>query len=35
MDYMIRDQANTGAQIGGFDSARVIRALRTTRADCT
>mgnify|MGYP000013879558 FL=1 len=25
---MIRDQANTGAQIGGFDSARVIRALR-------
>jgi HD superfamily phosphohydrolase len=28
MDYMIRDQANTGAQIGGFDSARVIRALR-------
>jgi HD superfamily phosphohydrolase len=24
MDYMIRDQANTGAQIGGFDSARVI-----------
>ena len=28
MDYMIRDQANSGAQIGGFDSARVIRALR-------
>ncbi len=28
MDYMIRDQANTGAQIGGFDSARVIRAMR-------
>ncbi|MBT5285959.1 MAG: HD domain-containing protein [Euryarchaeota archaeon] len=28
MDYMIRDQANTGAQIGGFDSARVMRALR-------
>lgn len=28
MDYMIRDQANTGAQIGGFDVARVIRALR-------
>ena len=28
MDYMIRDQANTGAQIGGFDSSRVIRALR-------
>ena len=28
MDYMSRDQANTGAQIGGFDSARVIRALR-------
>ena len=28
MDYMIRDQANTGAQIGGFDCARVIRALR-------
>ena len=26
MDYMIRDQANTGAQIGGFDSARVIRS---------
>jgi HD superfamily phosphohydrolase len=25
---MIRDQANTGAQIGGFDSARVIRAMR-------
>ena len=25
---MIRDQANSGAQIGGFDSARVIRALR-------
>ena len=25
MDYMIRDQANSGAQIGGFDSARVIR----------
>ena len=24
----IRDQANTGAQIGGFDSARVIRAMR-------
>ena len=28
MDYMIRDQANSGAQIGGFYSARVIRALR-------
>ena len=28
MDYMVRDQANTGAQIGGFDIARVIRALR-------
>ena len=28
MDYMIRDQANSGSQIGGFDSARVIRALR-------
>ena len=28
MDYMIRDQANSGAQIGGFDSARVMRALR-------
>ena len=28
MDYMIRDQANTEAQIGGFDSARVMRALR-------
>ena len=28
MDYMIRDQANSGAQIGGFDFARVIRALR-------
>ena len=28
MDYMIRDKANTGAQIGGFDSARVMRALR-------
>ena len=26
MDYMIRDQANSGAQIGGFDSARVIRS---------
>ena len=30
MDYMIRDQANSGAQIGGFDSARVIRALRVS-----
>ena len=30
MDYMIRDQANTGAQIG-LDSARVIRALRLRR----
>ena len=28
MDYMVRDQANTGAQIGGFDIARVLRALR-------
>ena len=28
MDYMIRDQANTGAQIGGFDIDRVFRALR-------
>lgn len=28
MDYLVRDQANTGAQIGGFDIARVIRALR-------
>ena len=28
MDYMIRDQANSGAQIGGFDYSRVIRALR-------
>ena len=28
MDYLIRDQANTGAQIGGFDIARVIRAMR-------
>ena len=27
-DYMIRDQAYSGAQNGGFDSARVIRALR-------
>ena len=32
MDYMIRDQANSGAQIGGFDSARVIRALRVDDA---
>jgi HD superfamily phosphohydrolase len=30
MDYMVRDQANTGAQIGGFDIARVIRALRVS-----
>lgn len=28
MDYLVRDQANTGAQIGGFDIARVFRALR-------
>ena len=28
MDYFVRDQANTGAQIGGFDIARVFRALR-------
>lgn len=28
MDYLIRDQANTGAQIGGFDIDRVLRALR-------
>ncbi len=32
MDYMVRDQANTGAQIGGFDIARVIRALRVNKA---
>ncbi len=31
MDYMVRDQANTGAQIGGFDIARVIRALRVNK----
>ena len=28
MDYLVRDQANTGAQIGGFDIDRVFRALR-------
>jgi hypothetical protein len=28
MDYLVRDQANTGAQIGGFDIDRVMRALR-------
>lgn len=28
MDYLVRDQANTGAQIGGFDIPRVFRALR-------
>ncbi len=28
MDYLLRDQANTGAQIGGFDIDRVMRALR-------
>jgi HD superfamily phosphohydrolase len=28
MDYLVRDQANTGAQIGGFDIDRVLRALR-------
>ena len=33
MDYMIRDQANSGAQIGGFDSARVIRALVSEKMD--
>ena len=27
MDYLVRDQANTGAQIGGFDIDRVFRAL--------
>ena len=31
MDYMVRDKANTGAQIGGFDIARVIRALRVNK----
>ncbi|HIG03028.1 MAG TPA: HD domain-containing protein [Candidatus Poseidoniales archaeon] len=28
MDYLMRDEANTGAQIGGFDVERVFRALR-------
>jgi len=28
MDYLVRDQRNTGAQIGGFDIDRVLRALR-------
>ena len=28
MDYLLRDQANSGAQIGGFDIDRVLRALR-------
>ena len=28
MDYLVRDQHNTGAQIGGFDIDRVFRALR-------
>ena len=28
MDYLVRDQANTGAQIGGFHIDRVFRALR-------
>ena len=28
MDYLVRDKANTGAQIGGFDIDRVFRALR-------
>ncbi len=32
MDYLVRDQANTGAQIGGFDIARVFRALRVDGA---
>ncbi len=28
MDYLLRDQANSGAQIGGFDVDRVLRAMR-------
>lgn len=28
MDYIVRDERNTGAQIGGFDIDRVFRALR-------
>lgn len=30
MDYLMRDEANTGAQIGGFDVERVFRAMRLT-----
>ena len=28
MDYLLRDQANSGAQIGGFDVHRVLRSMR-------
>ncbi len=28
MDYLLRDQANSGAQIGGFDIDRVLRSMR-------
>jgi len=28
MDYLLRDQANSGAQIGGFDVDRVLRSMR-------
>ena len=28
LDYLVRDQRNTGAQIGGFDLDRVLRSLR-------
>ena len=31
MDYLVRDQANTGAQIGGFDIDRVLELLESVK----